>query len=267
MKSSLLVRERPFVRKQVPLDRIECTRATQARLRMLPDLVARYVEVLESGGKFDADPEVYFDGSVYWPGDGFHRLAAYAKVGRDKVWAIVREGTHRDAMIHAAGANERHGQRRTRKEVRRAIALLLDDEEIARLSDRTIAKLADTTNKTVADVKRELGLDGSTRVYTDRHGNETEMNVSGLKGRTLAGSVPCNDFHEFPEPLRDASRQLFTVLQGQSRTVLASFLRWLGSELLPLQTPKKFRDFVTLLDAEAEAPPEDADDAADAPTF
>jgi hypothetical protein len=40
-------------------------------------------------------------------------------------------------------------------------------------------------------VKRELGVDGSTRTYTDKHGNVGEMDVSKLRrGRTAAAAVP-----------------------------------------------------------------------------
>jgi hypothetical protein len=120
-----------------------------------------------------------------------------------KVKALVREGTHREAMIHAAGANDAHGLPRSRKDLRRAISLLLDDDDLARLSDRTLAALAHCSDKTVAAVKRELGLDSGTRTYTDKHGNVGEMDVSKLRrGRTAAAAVPVSIFHDLPDSAR-----------------------------------------------------------------
>jgi hypothetical protein len=256
-------RNRPFKDVFVDLALIQQKRGQQMRERMQPGKVEEYAELLRSNKRFNDLPEVYFDGSAYWPGDGFHRLAAYEKAGHERVKVRVREGGHREAMLHALGANSEHGMPRTRKDLRKAIRTALLDKELTRWSDRRIAELAKTTDKTVAAVRREMGLDDGPRVY-EREGQEREMDVSGFKGRTLAGSVPANTFHQFPEPVREASRRLFDALRGVSKTELASFLCWLGSELLPLQSPKKFADFVTLLDAEAEAPPADADDA---PTF
>jgi hypothetical protein len=80
-------RNRPAVRKMVPLDKVEIDRSTQHRVKKDPEHVGRLVEVLEAGGHFTDDPEVYFDGSTYWVGDGFHRIDAYARVGKEKVWA------------------------------------------------------------------------------------------------------------------------------------------------------------------------------------
>src|SRR5262245_41078226 len=112
-------RNRPAERKQILLAKVQITRSTQARDRKTPDHVETLLAVLESGQEFKDAPEVYFDGFAYWVGDGFHRLDAYDRAGRAKVWALVRDGTHRDAMIHAAGANAEHGLRRTRKDVDR----------------------------------------------------------------------------------------------------------------------------------------------------
>jgi hypothetical protein len=244
----------------VELDKIECDRGTQARCRMNPNWTGELVEVLGAGKDFTDEPEVYYDGYTYWPGDGFHRLAAYRKVGRVKVWVRVREGTHRDAMIHAAGANSEHGERRSRKDLRRAIALLLEDEDIAKRSDRTIARLARTTDKTVATVKKELGLDSGTRVYTDKHGNVGEMDVSRLKerskGLSLAGSAPVNEFHQLPPPVKGSVKGLLQEISRLSKKDYAFLKTWLQAQLP--KTPREASNLLTTLDFEEQAPP-DAD--------
>src|SRR5262249_12479981 len=150
-------------------------------------------------------------------GDGFHRLEAYQQAGKQKIRALVREGTERDAMIHAAGANTRHGLRRTREDTHRCIRLLLEDKALAALSDRTLAKLVDCDGKTVAAVREKLGLPSSSRVYTDKHGNEAVMNVTGLSNRgkkRFAFQGKVNTFHELPQQVRETLR---SFLQEASR--------------------------------------------------
>src|SRR5262245_27087561 len=126
-KDSYDPRNRPAERKMISLARVQIDRSTQARMKKDPNHVQLLVEVLESGKEFKDDPEVYFDGKDYWIGDGFHRLEAYARVGRERVYVLVREGGRHDAILHAVGANAEHGMPRTRKDVRRAIRLALED--------------------------------------------------------------------------------------------------------------------------------------------
>jgi hypothetical protein len=176
-------RNRPAERKLILLEKVEVDRSTQCRERLSPDRVEFLADLLDRGRDFDAPIEVYWDGWKYWLADGFHRVKSYQKAGRVRVWALVREGTHRDALIHAAGANAEHGLPRTRKDVRRSILLLLDDAEFARLSDRTLARIVRCADKTVGAVRKELDLDTNVRTFTDRFGNVTEMDVSGQKDR------------------------------------------------------------------------------------
>jgi hypothetical protein len=185
-------RQRPRDKRRVALDRVKLDRATQARCRMSSEQVAFLLGILESGKEFVDMPELYFDGLHYWPGDGFHRLHAYQKKGRVLIDAWVRDGSERDAMIHACGANDEHGLRRNRKDIQRAIKLLLDDPELKTLSDRRLAVLAKCTDKTVAAVRKEVGDDGK-RTYTDRWGNVSEMDTQNI-GPAKGGDVP--DFTE-----------------------------------------------------------------------
>jgi hypothetical protein len=173
-------------------------------------------------------------------------------------------------MVHAAGANSEHGLPRTRKDVRRAVTALLRDEQIGAKSDRTIAFLARTTNKTVGAVRKELGLDGDTRVYTDKHGNEVEMDVTGLKHRpkTIFHGGPPSTFADLPEPARDAIKALFAACRGLEPAGYALVRTWL--EKLPAR-PRGVGDLLAQLELEEEAgkaPPDDgAPDDRDNPKF
>lgn len=109
----------------LPLDRI-ITEGTQARAALSDIVISEYVEALTRGDAFPPI-DVYFDASVYWLADGFHRLQATKHTGRDTITAHVHSGGKREAILHAVGANETHGLRRTNADRRNAVRMLLND--------------------------------------------------------------------------------------------------------------------------------------------
>jgi hypothetical protein len=143
-----------------------------------PTTVSEYADCMRAG--VTLPPIItYFDGVAYWPGDGFHRIEAAIAIGSDSILAEVRQGTSRDAVLHAAGANASHGLRRTAADKRRAIESLLRDPEWGKWSDREIGKACGADGKTVAKVRRELTAEIRTeRTYRDRHGNVSEMKIA-----------------------------------------------------------------------------------------
>jgi hypothetical protein len=207
---------------------VEIDRSTQARVRLNPATVRQYVELLERKIEFKDDIEVYYEGFVYWVGDGFHRLAAYREVGRARVPALVREGAVREAMIHAAGANSEHGLPRKREDVQCAIDLLLDDDVVGRYSSRMIAKIVRCAPSTVEARRKERGL----VVYTDKHGNETEIDVSGQKGR--ARDNPLIGFKDMPDTMRGITRQLIQELKAFPTARMYSWMRDWYIHMLPV---------------------------------
>jgi len=252
-------RYRPFEDRQVPLDKVQIDRSTQARVRLNPEKVKEYVELLDRKVEFKDHVEVYYDGFVYWVGDGFHRLAAYKEAGRAKVPARVREGTHREAMIHAAGANAEHGLPRKREDVRRAIKLLLEDDQVGRYSSRLLAGLARCAPNTVEALKKEMGLDKGPRVYTDRWGNETEMDVSGQQTRkkTFAFNGPVNAFHDLPAPIRGVLKEVLREISQLPKESYSFVLSWLQGHLPP--KPKEAGNLLTQLELEEQSQPEGED--------
>jgi hypothetical protein len=255
-------RDREYEDRMVPLAKVEMKHSPQARVRIDDARVQFLFDVLHDGGQFiEAPPEVYYDGDYYWVGDGFHRLRAYDRAGRKMVRARVRAGTRRDAFLHALGANATHGLPRKPEDVRKAIRLALEDDELKRKSNRSIAKLVVCHDKTVAAVKRELGLDRDTREYTDRHGNTTVMDVSNLKGRhqtKLIGSGPVNAFHELPAPARDVYKQMLRVCKELPKQHCAFLLAYVKGHLPG--TPKEADNQLTELELEEQAAQEDGAD-------
>ncbi|MCJ2059176.1 hypothetical protein MKL09_21870 [Methylobacterium sp. J-048] len=63
----------------------------------------------------------------------------------------------RVAILHSAGANAAHGLRRTNADKRRAVLMLLDDEEWSQWSDREIGRQCVVDGKTVTRMREELG--------------------------------------------------------------------------------------------------------------
>jgi hypothetical protein len=163
-------------------------------------VAADYAEALRGGTRLPPvvvfrDPE-----GRKWLADGFHRVQAHELAERDEVEADVRNGSRRDALLHAAGANAAHGARRTNADKRRAVGALLADPEwlgkgdawIAErcaVSDRFVAKLR-PSNPNGSGLKRE-GRDGKLRRVPKRKGKlsreqRTEREASKAIARTLA---------------------------------------------------------------------------------
>ncbi len=177
--------------REIPLDQIQAGGTTQMRVAGIdPSVVADYANAMEAGSVFPPII-VYHAGADYWPGDGFHRLAAAKRINRETITADIREGGQRDALLLAAGANAVHGLRRTQADKRQAVETLLRDPEWSRWSDREIGKACAVDHKTVGAVRRELTGEipsDRTVTYRDRHGNESRMRVSGASSSS-SGSV------------------------------------------------------------------------------
>jgi hypothetical protein len=153
-------------------------------------IVAEYADAMEAGANFPPIV-VYFDGEAYWPADGFHRIGAAKKIGRETITAEVHDGGKRDALLHAVGVNAHHGLRRTAADKRRAIVAMLRDPQWAKWSDREIGKRCAVDHKTVAKVRAELTgefpTDGA-RTYVTKHGTVATMTVTA-KPDVVGGSM------------------------------------------------------------------------------
>src|SRR5262249_59016576 len=105
------------------LERIR-TEGTQVRMALSETVIREYAEAIEQGDEFPPI-DVYYDETAHWLADGFHRMQAAKQAGRDTIAAIVHQGGQREALLHALGANDTHGHRRTDADRRHAIRLML----------------------------------------------------------------------------------------------------------------------------------------------
>lgn len=213
---------------------------TQARAELHAATLAEYAEAMQAGAAFPP-VVVYYDGSDYWLADGFHRVAA-ARAAGCAVAADVRPGTRRDAILWAVGANDAHGLRRTREDVRRAIETLLRDAEWGQWADREIARQVHCDHKTVAAVRAALSgeiphIAGAARTV-ERGG--TVFQQRQRRPAPPAAPATAEPAPEPPEPPLGAVFQLRAAgaharaLQQQARRLTAAQRQTIAQEIAAL---------------------------------
>jgi hypothetical protein len=193
----------------VPLEHIHLGSETQARESIDQGVINEYVERMTEGDTFPP-VTLFFDGTTYWIGDGYHRGYAASKVGFTTIRAEVRPVGPREARLYAAGANTTHGLRRTNADKRNAVMILLQDEEWRRWSDSRIARHCGVSPTTVGTLRASLSKlesDDGQRSHLTKHGTEATMNTSriGSRAETI---VPANG-----EPRDDRQAPLAPVME------------------------------------------------------
>jgi hypothetical protein len=114
---------------------------------------------MRSGIQFPAI-DVFRIDDRYYLVDGFHRLQAAQKVGRENIHAEIHQGTIRDAIIFSAGTNTRHGIQRTNADKKRVVQRLLDDKEWSQWSNVAIANACQVSEHLVRSL-RDLSSPGA----------------------------------------------------------------------------------------------------------
>lgn len=173
------------MRKQLPIADI-----VPIQLRAATD--ANYVEELavwyiDPATRGQLPPvEIVSDGTTHWCCDGVHRLLAATEAGLTKIPCNIEQGTFQDATYRAAGANVKHGLRRTNEDKRRAVQAMLGLDELAAvrsehgaheaLTDRQIATWCGVSHTFVANVRREKVATVATQDATA----DDESDVDGM---------------------------------------------------------------------------------------
>jgi hypothetical protein len=195
------------------------------------DVVAEYAELYAHGVDLPA-VTVFHDGSTYWLADGFHRYWASKRADRAAIAVEIHQGTRRDAILYSVGANATHGLRRTNEDKRKAILLLLEDEEWSKWSDREIAKRCGVNNVTVSRLRSSLLQSNSEkffqknettssaaqpRTYKTKHGSIARMKTGNIGrpepsqssgfARNAYRPKACHSEHS-PVPMRSVSLPL-----------------------------------------------------------
>jgi hypothetical protein len=142
--------------------------------------------------------DVFFDGSEYWLADGFHRVEAYDRAGRFMVPCNVRQGTVRDAILFSVGANATHGLKRSNADKRRAVEVLLRDEEWRGWPTRKIAEVAGVGHSFVANLKQELSTEYTSPAEPSKVTGRDGKQYPATRAKPLAPPPPPE-----PEPEED----------------------------------------------------------------
>lgn len=199
---------------RLPLDWLRTDGQTQMRERLDEETVKEYQNILAAEYAWPFPPvEVFSDGGNYWIWDGFHRVEAarraYAlRSPTDRSIPVnIKQGGLRDAVLMAAGANARHGLRRTNADKRKAVETLLKDEEWSQWSDREIARRCAVSDRLVNTIRAELEATANIRSQTERRGADGRViNVASIKAAAKVRYVPIEEFVPFADEL--PSRQL-----------------------------------------------------------
>jgi hypothetical protein len=152
--------------EKINLDTI-LTKGLQTREGTNPDTVAAYAEIYRAGGSMP--PIVVFSdgGDAFYLADGHHRVAGARKAKLEEIEGLIKKGDRRDALWYATAANAQHGLPRTNEDKRRAVTLILADEEWRTYSDAQIAEHAKVSDRLVAKVRKEVGAESATRKGKD----------------------------------------------------------------------------------------------------
>jgi N6-adenosine-specific RNA methylase IME4 len=141
---------------RLSVDVIRTDGATQARVGLNQSHIEELAELLREGLVFKDSVVVFYDGTDYWLGDGFHRINATKQAGLTTISTDVRPGTREDAMEYACSANADHGLRRTNDDKRNAVVLLFSLPKWQKKSNREIARKCGVTEHLVRIVRSEL---------------------------------------------------------------------------------------------------------------
>lgn len=168
---------------KLKLNQLSCNPDLQVREQVFDfGVVEDYAEAMKAGTVFPPIT-VFFDGTTYWLADGFHRYAAAQQAKLEDIEADVRDGSKRDAILYAVGANADNGLRRTNQDKHNAIMKLLNDKEWSGWTDNYIAKVCKVDNETVTRLRPKSSLAETQvreRKYIDRYGNESIMNTANI---------------------------------------------------------------------------------------
>lgn len=165
------------------LDLIRMDGGTQSRAQLDWVAIDEYAADMQSEAVFPPIV-VYYDGSDYWLADGFHRVHAAQKAGLTELGADVRQGTRRDAILYSVGANANNGVRRTQRDKRQAVVMLLTDEVWQMMSDQEIARCCCVHWGTVGRIRADLisrnAIDASVQRTVIRKGAIYTIDTSNI---------------------------------------------------------------------------------------
>jgi len=225
------------------LSAIRIDGGTQPRTSVSEAIVAEYADAIRKGEDLPA-MVCFWDGANRYLGDGFHRYHAHMAAGSVEVQVDQRNGTRRDAILFAVGANARHGLRLTAEDKRKAVRMVLEDEEWGQWSDRRIAEVTNTSPTFVGKVRESLkpAEPANPSVHVDRcepsapaapetrkvvrNGTEYEQRVKATKPAEPAADDGPSAAELLDEMQRENEQLQATVKAAEADDAKAEVIRW-----------------------------------------
>jgi len=198
----------------LPISSIRRDGGTQIRVEFNEATADEFAERLMDGGELPP-VTVFFDGTEYWLADGFHRMRAHERSWREEIAAEVVEGSLREAILHAVGANASHGIRRSDRDKRNAVETLLKDEEWRANGFRWIARKAAVADSFVRKVYAELSaFEAQIRKpdarAVERGTSSYTMNTANIGARPNGTAIfDGTGWHEIADPDVERNNQAY----------------------------------------------------------
>lgn len=143
-------------------------------------VVTEYADAIRAGEELPP-VTVFREGKEYYLADGWHRLKAHESVGEKRIQVHIIPGTHRDAILHAIGANASHGRPRTLADKEKAILFLLNDPEWRQLTDTEMLRKAKINDQSfVYRVRQKYNLKSAKIKTVMRGGKLTQIDFSNV---------------------------------------------------------------------------------------
>lgn len=187
----------------VEISKIELHQDLQPRVERPAGAVEEYAELIQNQREVDQDHPwpfnepviLYSVGGAKFLTSGWTRLEAAKHVGLKCVYAEVRKGEWLDAVTHACGANADHGYRRTTKDKRRAVEILLRNvsSEDQSWSDQRVADECRVSPGFVSSIRSVLEQTGSVAaspVRVDKRGSKRAAKKPEAKTETKPARKP-----------------------------------------------------------------------------
>jgi hypothetical protein len=147
------------------IGKIRAEPGTQPRERLDESFAQDLAEILQDDPDSLPPVVVFHDEAHYFLADGFHRLRAHVIAKRKTISAEIHQGDRRQAVLFALGSNKKHGLRMTNEDKRRAVRILLEDQEWARWSNRSIGLHCGVSDFMVRQWRVELHAQSETITF------------------------------------------------------------------------------------------------------
>lgn len=168
--------------REFPISLVKVDPTTQPRTWLDEEAVGRYLEAIQSG--VELPPVVtFFDGEHDWLADGYLRLAAHKRAGRETIKVLRHTGFLADAQWYSYGANKAHGVPLTNADKALAIRAALAHTNGRGLSDALLAEHLGVHVNTIAKYRKEAAAQLPQNVGADAEGSPPPKRV-GRDGKS-----------------------------------------------------------------------------------